>query len=525
MDIDFTKGTTLQEVDKEIKEEKIKEEQKEKDSPYMIFEKEAQAREFIKRQPFFFDRRGLYWLWDNKLTKWDIIDKTDVLNGVKKIGINTINSKERTEILNALEQTGRESIPESLDEKFIQFKNRIINIQTGEEFKSTHKFFSTNPIPWDIGESEETPTMDKLFKEWVGEEYIQTLYEIIAYTSCSEQFLQRMVALVGGGSNGKGTFIKLLNKFIGEENSVTSEMALLSMNQFETSTIYKKLLCEMGEVSYEDLKNTNQIKKLSGGDKIRYCFKGKTPFTEFSPTTCIINTNSLPNTPDKTDGFYRKWIIIDFPNQFAIKTGLISKVPDIEFNNLAKKSIRILKNLYKSQKFTNEGDIEERAKRYEERSNPIMRFIEEYCEEEIELYISLKIFSQELNEYLKIKHLRKMSPKEIKRKLLEDGFDVRKTTKFGIQNTYILCLDIKKNLLLNPLIPLNTKKQSHTLHENQYEKKGINGFNGFKLKKLKDNPHKTFTPFELSIPIEELNKYEKDGIIFQETTGNWKWVE
>ena len=26
-----------------------------------------------------------------------------------------------------------------------------------------------------------TPTMDKLFEEWVGKEYVQTLYEIISY--------------------------------------------------------------------------------------------------------------------------------------------------------------------------------------------------------------------------------------------------------------------------------------------------------------------------------------------------------
>jgi hypothetical protein len=34
----------------------------------------------------------------------------------------------------------------------------------------------------------------------------------------------------------------------------------------------------MGEVSYDDLRNTNMLKKLGGEDKISFQFKNKTPF-------------------------------------------------------------------------------------------------------------------------------------------------------------------------------------------------------------------------------------------------------
>jgi P4 family phage/plasmid primase-like protien len=413
-------------------------------APFFLFEKEAQAKQFIEIQPLFFNKSEMWLIWNKKELKWGVTDKTDILNGIKKIGVNTINSKERTEIINALQQVGREKIPEELDNWCIQFKNKIINVKTEEEFESSSKYFSTNPIPWEIGENEETPTMDKYFEEWVGEEYVKTLYQIIAYASCSNQFMQRMFALVGGGSNGKGTFIKLLKKFIGKDNCVSSEMSLLSLNQFETASLYKKLVCEMGEVSQSDLTNTNQIKKLGGDDEMRYCFKGKTPFTEFSPTTCLINTNSLPHTPDKTIGFYRKWLIVDFPNQFPIKTGIIESIPKKEFENLSKKCIRLLKEMLETQKFENEGNYQERMERYEERSNPILHFIEINCEEAFESYTSLKTFGKYINEYLKNKHLRIMSPKEIKKKLLEEGFDVRRTTKFNITDTYILSLKIKE---------------------------------------------------------------------------------
>jgi len=456
---------------------------------FMVFEKERQAIEFIKKQPIFFDKSGMWWLWNFKDTKFEMTDKTQILTDLKNtIGANVINSKERTEIINALEVVGRENIPENLSKQCIQFKNKIINIKTGDEFISSPKYFSTNPIPWKIGDSEDTPMMDEYFREWVGEEYINTLYEIIAYSSCSDQFMQRMIALVGGGSNGKGTFIKLLKKFVGKDNCTSSELQVLSDNTFETSALYKKLVCEMGEVSHDDLKNTNQIKKLSGQDDIRYCFKGKTAFTDESSTTCLINTNSLPVSKDKTAGFYRRWLIIDFPNQFKIKEGLIEAIPDIEFENLAKKSIRILNGMYQTYKFTNEGDIDERAKRYEERSNPVMRYVEEYCIEDFEQYISLKKFSREFNEYLKINHLRSQTPKEIKKTLTEEGFDIRKTTRFDVCDVYIIGLNIKQELM--PLMPLMPKNETSTLHGNLTTEKGINGINGIFSKEFDEDLEK-----------------------------------
>lgn len=435
-------------------ETKIKKEKRKK-SAFFIFEKEGQARQFIKEQPLFYDRSEMWWMWNDEDKKWEMKDKIDILNSIRnELGINTINQKERTEIINALQQVGRENIPNEIPKECVQFKNKIVNIKTGEEFESSSKYFSTNPIPWKVGDSEDTPTIDKLFKEWVGERYVKTLYQIIAYSMCSEQFMQRMVGLVGGGSNGKGTFIKLLRKFIGDNNCTSSELALLSSNNFETSMLYKKLVCEIGEVSHNDLKNTNQIKKISGEDKLRYCFKGKTPFSDYSSTTCLINTNSLPSTSDKTVGFYRRWLIIDFPNQFPIKQGIIESIPEYEFENLAKKSISLLKDLYKEQKFENEGNYQERMEKYEERSNPIMRFIEEYCNENYDSYISIKKFSQYLNEFLKNKHLRVMSPKEIKKKLIEEGFEVRRGTKDYVTDTYIFNISLK-NIQNIPNIPKN----------------------------------------------------------------------
>lgn len=404
-----------------------KKEQENKKNPFKVFSKEHQTNEFFNLQPVFYDKAKNFWLWDDNKKKWELTDEVDILNMIKEALPETdiVNSKTRQEIINSIKQYGRKNAPKPIKQHWVQFKDKIYDIKTGETFPASAAYFVKNPIPWKVGNSTETPTIDKLFCEWVGENYVPTLFQIAAYVICPERFMQRIIAFVGGGSNGKGTFVKLLYKFLGGDNCVSSELKLISENQFETAIIFGKLLAVFGEVSYDDLKNTNTLKQIAGEDKLRFCFKGKTPFTDVNTAMGLCLTNSLPTTPDKSLGFYRKWLIIDFPNQFKeLKKDLIEDIPEIEFENLARKSLEFLKQLYAYPAFINEGNFEERVTRYEERSNPVMRFIEEFCFEEEGFMIGIRDFTNECNKYMKKNHLRILTSKQVGKILNEEGFVV-----------------------------------------------------------------------------------------------------
>lgn len=465
-----------------------------------IFTRRGQLETFWQQQPFYYDKSKIFWLWDKINTKWVLSDEVDFCNLIyDKLGINTINSKERIELVEGFKQVGRMHKPKETEKYWVQFKDKIYDVKTGKIFEATPEFFITNPIPWKVGGSEDTPTIDKLFHEWVSEENIKTLYEILAYNICLDKFMQRIISLCGGGSNGKGTYIKLNYKFIGQENCVASEIKSLSEDKFEPAVLYRKLLCVMGEVSSDDLKNTNQLKKLGGEDKISFQFKGKTPFTADNTATCICLTNSLPITPDRTLGFYRKWLIVDFPNQFNnINKNLIEQIPNVEFENLAKKSLRILNELYNSQSFTNEGDFEERAKKYEEHSNPVMRFIEERCEEIPGEMTALRDFTNYCCAYLKSRHLRVMTPRQIGKILREEGFSVGNRKIDDVSVVVILNLTIKT---------IRTIKESNQNLRKEANKK-FNSFDSINSKKYK-------ALVNLNVPINsagDFQELEKDQI-------------
>jgi len=341
------------------------------------------AQQFIKIQPMFYTSEKIWWIWDSDNKSWKIVDEIDIMNildSVLNTSDKTTKTSIRLEILESLKRVGRKNIPKKIPKTWVQFKDKIVDIKTGKTFDSTHEYFSTNPLPYKIGKDENTPTIDKLFEEWVGKKWVNTLYEIVAYCMLPDYPMHRIFCLNGSGLNGKGTFLRLLQKFIGSQNTCSTELDILLRSRFEVGKLYKKLLCQMGETNFSGLKQTSLLKRLTGQDLIGFEFKNKIPFDDYNYAKIIIATNTLPITYDKTVGFYRRWLIIDFPNEFSERVDVLESVPEEEYKNLAKKSVRILKELMERRCFTNEGTIEERMVRYEELSNPIKDFIKDNYE-------------------------------------------------------------------------------------------------------------------------------------------------
>lgn len=386
------------------------------------------ADKFIETQPIFYTSQKIWWMWNFESKCWEMVDEVDLLNQINEVtrGIRVFESKTKTEVVNALKMRGRLNTPKEAKKTWIQFKNIIYDVETDEKFEATPEYFITNPIPWELGTSEATPEMDKLFGEWVSKEDIQTLYEIIAYSLIPDYPIHRVFCLNGEGRNGKGTFLKILTNVIGKRNLCTTDLETLVNRPFESAKLYKKLVCQMGEINASIFKKTALFKKLTGADPIGFEFKGKDGFDDYSYAKMIIATNKLPESTDKTIGFYSRWRIIDFDNRFEENTRIMNRIPEEEYNNLALKSIKNLKILLDSGKFTGDGKIEERMARYEERASPIKEFLNKECVINPRYQIPLWKIYEEYESYLSERGFRKASKREFINLLKARGFELKR---------------------------------------------------------------------------------------------------
>jgi len=386
------------------------------------------AKKFIETIPLYFDKSGLWWRWVEYQKRWELTDDIDILNLLYSCskGINIINSKERGEIINALKQESRKCIPKKPENTWIQFNKEIVDIETGERFEATPEYFFANPIPHNLGRTSDTPVMDKIFKEWVGEKYIKTLYQIIAYCLLADYPIHRLFCFIGSGMNGKSCFLNLLRKFIGDNNVCSTELDILLNSRFEITRLHKKLVCQMGETNFNEMSKTSFLKKLTGGDLIGFEYKNKNHFEEVNYAKIIIATNSLPTTTDKTLGFYRRWLIIDFPNQFSEKNDILKDVPKEEYENLAMKCIEILYDLLNNRSFENEGSVEERLKKFEEKSDFLQKFLDDFVSEDVNEYISKSNFYKKFIEWCVENRHRKLAENTLGKKMKEKGIEAGK---------------------------------------------------------------------------------------------------
>jgi len=395
------------------------------------------ADQILEIKPLYYDKSKLWWAWDKDKFKWEVIDDTDILNIVNKLSFaNTIKNQEKSEILESLKQQSRKNKPNPIDPYWIQFKETIVNIKTGEEFSASPKYFVTNPIPWSLNKERfiETPEMNRIFGEWVGKDYVKTLYEIIAYCILPSYPLHRIFCFIGGGMNGKSCFLTLLRNFIGKDNVCSTELDTLLNSRFEVTRLHKKLVCQMGETNFNEMKKTSMLKKLSGGDLIGFEYKRKDPFEEINYAKIIIATNNLPTTTDKTIGFYRRWMIIDFPNRFSEKKNILEDIPKEEYESLAVKSLGILHDLLKEKEFTKEGSIEDRMKKYEDHSDPLEKFLKEYTEEDVNSHIFKWEFDKRLNEWLNENRFRILSEVVIGKKMKQKGYEQGKVSSIWYED-------------------------------------------------------------------------------------------
>lgn len=459
---------------------------------------------FYDHHPIYYDESGFWWLWNPEEYRWSQVDDIAIINEFRKTPIAlTISStkafspvRHEAVLLRAAKMVGRDRRPEDVGPEWLQFQDVLYNIYTQQTKNASPHYFCTNPISTALGDREETPTMDGLITEWCGADYLQTIYELIAYCCYREYPIHAIFCLEGGGRNGKSTLLRLIQKFVGIQNITSTELDLLTHNRFESFKLYKKLVCQMGETNFGLFENTSLLKRLVGQDLIGFEAKNKTPFDAYNYAKLVIASNSLPTTSDESEGFYRRWVIVQFPNQFPEGHDILEDVPAQEFTYLARKVARILPRLLQRGSFTNQGTIEERKKRYIAASNPLPLFVEERCEagDPYTHYVMYNEFCTQYLTWLSGQKKRIVSRKEIKGYLDREGFVVEKATRSGNTGLYVLGLQWKQRspsetgveevqMSKIPKIP------DSLFHSPAYENKvGSREFSEFSVSKNEENP-------------------------------------
>lgn len=205
----------------------------------------------------------------------------------------------------------------------IPVKNGIIDLNTKEllpfstKYVITSKIATAYKVPNYIPKDREGNT----FEDWLdsiacGDRELVTLFWQIILEAINPNYTRNKFAvLYGEGNNGKGTFQRLLINLIGESNVSALKPAQFS-EKHNLETLVGKV-CNIGdEAPNEYLKNPSDLMSITSGDTVLVNPKGRPAFEATFKLFNIFSGNYIPNSGNKTKGWYRRVMIVPFNADF-----------------------------------------------------------------------------------------------------------------------------------------------------------------------------------------------------------------
>jgi len=186
---------------------------------------------------------------------------------------------------------------------------------TVEDVRHGAKIF-IQKIPVDFDPEADCPAFKKFLEEVVPDTRDRMTLQEMFGALLWRAPVGKAFVLIGEGANGKSTLLAVIDKFLGRENWTTRSLQDISSNKFALSDLVGKLANFGAELPSSRLENSAIFKSLVTGDPLPAEKKYEMPFPFRNYAKLIFATNQMPSFADVSSAFYRRWVIINFPNRF-----------------------------------------------------------------------------------------------------------------------------------------------------------------------------------------------------------------
>lgn len=322
-----------EEIEKILSNVKKYEANLEGDNPYLIYNTKGKASGINNRAiNDYFVNRGDVFVMAGECYQYQDGVYHEASNFVRStikdmIGVDHLISQTRimetyrllTDDIRILKQSHELNANDSL----INFANGVYNIHTGQMLEHDSKYLQTLQIPHNCipptNEWEDTMLYSYLSDVCgLDDENIDMIADYMAYMLTLSYGLKTFMVLLGPSNTGKSVLIRFIEHMVGHAN--TSALSIHELNQrFYPAQLYNRLLNACADNSALPLSAIENLKKITGGDKIMHERKGKEPFF-FTPfCKLIFSFNQMPlQLEEKSNAFYLRMRVLNMNNPIVL---------------------------------------------------------------------------------------------------------------------------------------------------------------------------------------------------------------
>lgn len=314
------------------------------------------------------------------------------IDTVRKMTIKYIPSlkeQQNKEVYQKLKTLCGHNYQEQSPPQYIGLRNGVYDILNDELKAFSHEFYITNLVNVNYDKNARSEILERFISDISNEdkEVIELIYQMIGYGLYRDNFLQVAFFFYSPGGNGKTTLLKLLHHFYSAEN--TTALSFNDLNdKFKPANLQGKLVNIADDIDPNRIKDTGNFKIIVTGNYITLEFKGKYAF-EFKPyVKLIFASNELPASNDKSDGFYRRMVIIPMLRKFGANGQkkdpmLFHKLKTEEnMSALLNLALKGLKDTLENNEIIEPEVAKKTKEQYQHDNNPILQFIEDATDKE-----------------------------------------------------------------------------------------------------------------------------------------------
>ncbi|EJT5912881.1 DNA primase [Clostridium perfringens] len=288
----------------------------------------------------------------------------------------------------------------------VNVRNGLLDIRDMSFKEHTPSYLSTVQLNVEYNPQIDCPQFKKFLNEVLDCKLIPLVQEIVGYLLTTNTASQKAFVFWGPARTGKSTLLWVVEYLLLGKKNVSNIPWQEIGDKFKTAELLGKLANVFSDLPSKSIDDTGIFKVVTGEDYLMAEKKNKNPF-KFKPfARLVFSCNELPrNYVDRTEGFYRRLIIVPFSRQ--IDKSKIDKALKYKFQRekegILNWALEGLKRLYENNFEFSENELTDGVKKeYKRENNNVISFVEECCEldglfscSRIEIYEAYKEFCVE----------------------------------------------------------------------------------------------------------------------------------
>jgi putative DNA primase/helicase len=417
--------TNITSNDKDLIELKLEKYWRQSKNGKVSFNHVLLAQDIVNQIPFIWVYEELYY-YENGVYKRSGRDKVSAI--VQSVLGEEYTKARKMEIIDWIETYAkRKDVRVNGDSNIINLKNGIYDIEKKQLIPHSHKYYTTIQIPVKYDKEAQCPKINDFLLSVVPLDSIDFVFEWFGFSLLTEYKFNRALMLYGTGGNGKSIFISLYNKFLGEENVSSVDLYNLEENRFAPSMLLNKLANTFADIDSRFLEKSSMIKSLTGRDRVFAEYKNRMPFSFENFAKLTFSANKLPSFKDTSEGNFRRWMILTFPNKFVegknANGSILEEITtEEELSGLLNWALSGLHHLLKNRGFTIGETMQDAINNWQQTTDNVKQFIEDACVVDEKYRVEKKLIYREYQYWCKDNGYKSLNMKNFYDRMEHHGY-------------------------------------------------------------------------------------------------------